>query len=146
MTDIRLHRPVAVLSVGVAMATLLVACGNDKPAVCSDLEGLKQSVQNLKDVSLQAGALAKVQQDITAISQQFTTFKHDAKSEFAPDIEKVQSAVDDLSTTAGVAKQSPSLSHLASVGTATAALSDAVKSLGSAVSGTCGSRGDEGDR
>jgi hypothetical protein len=128
----------AVLAAGAVMGTVLVGCGgDDKPAVCSDIEGLRESVQSLQDVSLERGALTKVQQDVDEIRSRLTTFKASAKDEFSDDVTEVQTAIDSLSTTVGTAKDSPSGTTLAAVGTATASVADALKGLRAAVKDAC---------
>jgi len=131
------HRGVALFVSGVALTTVVVGCGDSKPAVCSDIDALKSTAQSLRDVQLQAGALTEIRDKLTALGTQFQTFKKDAKDEYADEVTKVQSKLDVLSTSATTAKQTPSLVNLSVVRTAAKDVAEAVKSLGSSVSGTC---------
>lgn len=133
-----LRSAAAALAAGVTFASVLVGCGSSsKPAVCSDVDALQKSVQSLRDVQLDSGALTKIRDDLSTISTQFDTFKKDAKSEFSSDVANVRRAIDELSTNVATAKQSPTASNLAATGTAVKGVADATKKLADSVASTC---------
>lgn len=132
-----------VVATCLALVAVLAGCGgtsnssSSKPAVCTDVDNVKASVQSLRDVSVGQGALTKIQGDLATIRQQLATLKADAKTQFAADTSKLQSAVDTLSANVSAAKADPSATTLSAVGTAVAGVADAMKGLASATSSTC---------
>jgi hypothetical protein len=132
------RRTAASVATVLGLATGIVGCSDDsKPAVCSDIDALQDSVQSLRDVSLEQGALTEIRSDLTTISTQFDTFTTDAKGQYATEVSAVRSAVDTLSTAVTGAKEGPTATTLAAVGTAARSVADATKELADAVSGTC---------
>lgn len=132
-------RTVAALAVGVVFVTGLVGCsgGSNKSAVCSDMDSLQKTVQSLTHEPFQSGSVSKIQNDLATLREQWDTFKKDAKSQFSGDVNKVQSSIDELSTTVAAAKADPSASTLSAAATAAKGVGDATKGLATAVSGTC---------
>jgi hypothetical protein len=116
----------------------LAGCGsNDKPAICSSVDTLKESVQNLKDVQIGAGTLATVQSDVSTIKKDLTQVKADAKSQYGAQVNKVQASASTLSTSVQAAKAGPSITTFAAIGTSASTLAADVKTLADDVSSTC---------
>ena len=135
MRTTRLFAPVAVM---VLLAGGLAGCGgNDKPAICSSVDTLKQSVQDLKDVQIGAGSLSKLQTDVNTIKQNLTQVKHDATAQYGSQVDKVQASANTLAASVQAAKAGPSVTTLAAIGTSASALSSDVKALADDVSSTC---------
>ena len=76
-------RPTVVMAtvVSVALAVVLAACGENKPAVCSSVDSLNQSVQNVKEIPrYTASSTSDVERELPAIKSDLSQVKADAKS------------------------------------------------------------------
>ncbi|HET7489216.1 MAG TPA: hypothetical protein VFJ85_14895 [Acidimicrobiales bacterium] len=133
-----IRHPIALVLAALAFAVLLAACSNDsKPAVCTDVDNIQKTVDDLKNVKPEAGALGNIQSELTTLKQQFGILRTDAKSQFQTETTALSASLDSLSSAVDAAKANPSLSTLAPVGTALAGVKDTGQSLVSAVKGTC---------
>lgn len=131
-------RQLAAALAALTVAALLVACGGkNEPAVCTDVANIQKTVDDLKDVKIEAGAIGTIQTDLATMRQQLATLKTDAKAQFSGETAAVSTALDTLSTNVAAARASPSLTTLSAVGTAVAGVKDAASSLVSAVESTC---------
>lgn len=122
------------------LTTLLTvtACGgNDKPAVCSDVDALQSSVSALKDIKLEQGALSTMKTKLTTVQDDYTQLKTDAKSQFSSELSAVDSAATSLQSSLQTASADTSAANLAAVGTSLASLTTALSNLQSAVKSTC---------
>jgi hypothetical protein len=71
-----------------AIAALVAAgCGgDDKPAYCSDVSDLQQSVDDLKNVRLtESGALSTLQTDLQTVQSNADAVDHDRAAALVPD-------------------------------------------------------------
>ena len=134
------------------LATLLVGgCGDnaddgggggnggtsDPAAVCDDVDELRTSLAGLGDVSIDAGALATFQDQLDQVRSDVSTLINDAQDEYADEVDAVDQAVSDLTTTVRTAVDSPSAASLSAVRTARRVLTTSVSALGMAVQDTC---------
>jgi hypothetical protein len=118
---------------------ILVGCSDDdKPAVCSSVNDLATSVDDVKSVDFTAsGALAELQSGLTTIRADLANVKTEAKSEFADEISAVDSAFTTFTTSVDAAKADPTAATLGSVATAVAPFTTAVETLINDVKSTC---------
>ncbi|HEY2879114.1 hypothetical protein [Nocardioides sp.] len=123
----------------VLMASFTVSgCGgNSKPAICSDVDSLKSSITELRDVKLEAGALATLQSDLTNVQTDLSKVKSEAKTQYAAEISSVDQAAASLSASLKTASTTPSVAALAAVATDVSALGASLSALQDAVSSTC---------
>ena len=129
------RRPLGLVTIGVLLAGAISACSSDdKPPICSSVDALKSSVQNLRDVQVQQGAVSEIKSDAAEVKSDFDTLKTDAKGQYSTQIAAVNNALVATSNSANKAAAAPSASallgltaSLKSLGTATAALTSAVK-------------------
>ena len=121
-----------------ALAAALAACGGNKPAVCSSVDSLNQSVQNVKDMPLYtANSPGDVERELPAIESDLAQVKADAKSEFSSQIGAVESSYANLRTSVEAAKTDPSPGTLRAAGTALSTFNTDVGSLISDIRSTC---------
>ena len=67
----------------VAAALVAAGCGgSDKPAYCSDVSDLQQSVDDLKGVKLESGALSTLQTDVKNVQSSADAVVSSAKQDF----------------------------------------------------------------
>jgi hypothetical protein len=113
---------------GLLMVLLTVTgCGGeDKPAICSDVDALKSSVSALTDIELDQGALSELQK-----------VKSEAQAEFSTEIDAVDTATTAVKDSLDAAVASPSAPTIAAVGVALSQLKTALANLQSAVESTC---------
>ena len=133
---VRLHAAL-ILAMAVAAAALVAAgCGgSSKPDYCSKVSDLQQSVNDLKGVQLQSGALSTIQTDVQKVQSNATAVVSSAKQDFPSQTSALQSSVSTLSATINALPQSPTAQQLVplvpqirSVGTASQDLSNATNS------------------
>ncbi len=136
-------RHALILTAAVLTAAALGACSDDnkdneaKPAVCNDVDSLRSSVDDLKDVQVGQGAIAEAQQDLDTIQQRLATLRADAKGQFSSEISAVDTALASLQTAVDAAKANPSAVSLAATATSARTAVDAGQALVSAVKRTC---------
>jgi hypothetical protein len=95
----------------------LVACGDDddsssdttaapttttaEEALCADREQLTTAVQGLTDLDVVASGTDGVQAALTEIEDALTALKESASDSFKPEVEAVESSIQDLETALG---------------------------------------------
>ena len=111
---VRLHAAL-ILAMAVAAASLVAAgCGgSSKPDYCSKVSDLQQSVNDLKGVQLQSGALSTIQTDVQKVQSNATAVVSSAKQDFPTQTSALQSSVSTLSATINALPPSPTPQQLA---------------------------------
>jgi outer membrane murein-binding lipoprotein Lpp len=125
--------------VALSAATVVAAgCGSDnKPAYCSDVSDLKQSVNDLKDVQLNTGAVSTLQTDVQKVQSDTNAVVSSAKQDFPNQTSALQSSVSSLSTAIKQLPSSPSAQQLASLVPKISSTVTAAKNLEDATSSAC---------
>ena len=123
-----------------AAALVAAGCGgSNKPAYCSDVSDLQQSVDDIKNVQLsESGALSMLKTDLQTVQSNADAVVSSAKQDFPSETSALQSSVSSLSTTIKQVPQSPTVQQLAPVGVAITSVVSATKALESATSSACG--------
>lgn len=134
----RLHA-VLTLAVALAAAALVAAgCGSDdKPEYCSNVSDLQQSVDDLKNVQLESGALSTVQTDVEAIQSDADAVVSSAKADFPDETSALESSVSTLSTSVNELPASPTTEQLLALAPQIASSVSAADNLKSATSSAC---------
>ena len=110
-------------------ALLATGCGgSDKPAYCSNVSDLQQSVNDLRGVKLERGALSTLQTDLKKVQSNANAVVSSAKEDFPSQTSALKSSVSSLST--AVSQLPTSLT-----GPALAALVPMVRSVVTAANG-----------
>ena len=117
----------------------LVGCGGkDTPAVCSSVDTLKGSITDLTKIDLtSSGALSSLQSGLATVKTDFDAVKTDAKSQFAPQVDAVDSAYTVLQSSVAAATSSPSAANIAAAAAAAATFFTDVQTLVKDVQATC---------
>jgi len=124
--------------VALALATTLAACGEDEPAVCSSVDTLRDSVEDLKNIDVtSSGALSELESGLTTIQGDLADVKSDAESEFASQIDAVETGFSAVRTSIEAAKSDPSAATLAAAGTALSSFASTVGTFIDDVRSTC---------
>jgi hypothetical protein len=135
--DERPLQAVLTLAVAVAVAALVAAgCGgDDKPEYCSNVSDLQQSVDDLKGLQLESGALSTLQTDVQKVQSNADAVVSSAKQDFPTETTALESSVSILATAINKLPPSPTPQQLValvpqirSVGTAAQGLSGATRS------------------
>ena len=131
--------PLALTLVSLLVGASLVGCGgNNKPAVCSSVDTLKGSISDLTNINLtSSGAVSSLETGLTTVKTDFDAVKSDAKSQFGPQIQAVDTAYTALKSSADAAKSNPSATTLAAAGAAATTFVSDVQTLISDVQATC---------
>ncbi len=130
-------------SLALAVATLVLAgsiaaCSNNQPAVCTSVDSLKSSVDDLKNVDVtSSGAVGDLQTALSSVENNLSDVKSDAKSEFSTQIDAVDTAVASLKTSIDSATSDPSAANVAAVAAAAPPVTTALQTLISDVQSTC---------
>jgi hypothetical protein len=133
-------KPLSLTAASLLLGASLVACGggNDKPAVCDSVDTLKGSIGDLKDIDItSSGAVSSLETGLATVKTDFDALKTDAKSEFSPQIQAVDSAYTVLQSSAEAAKSDPSAASIAAVAAAAATFASNVQTLVQDVQATC---------
>ena len=82
-----------------ALALVAAGCGSSsKPAYCSDVTDLQNSVNSLKSVQLQSGAVSTLKTDVQKVQTNANAVVSSAKQDFPSQTSALQSSVSSLST------------------------------------------------
>jgi hypothetical protein len=119
------------------VAAGISGCGSDQPAVCASVDALTASVGHLKDVKIGENGLSGLESTLTQIKKDVTQVKNDAKQQYGPEITRVQSSVDAVAAGVTAARDDPSATTFAAVGSAVVEVGTGVQALAQSVSGTC---------
>ena len=127
------------IPLALAAAALVVAgCGSsDKPAYCSNVSDLQQSVDDLKDVQLESGALSTLQTDVQKVQSNANAVVSSAKEDFPSETSALKSSVSSLSTAIEQLPSSPTGQQLAPLVPEISSVVTAAKNLSSATSSAC---------
>ncbi|NPC96595.1 hypothetical protein [Nocardioides sp. zg-DK7169] len=126
----------------VCVATLLLtattACGDDDSSeVCATLDSLDASIIDVTDGDLDQDTLTKLEAEAGDVRTDVEQIRAEAADEHSAEIDAVEQAAADLSTSLDAARATPNPSTLADVASANEALDDAVDDLDDALDDTC---------
>ena len=121
-----------------ATALLAAGCGSsDKPDYCSNVSDLQQSVDNLKSVPPESGALSNLQTDLQKVQTDTNAVVSSAKQDFPSQTSALQSSVSSLSTAIKQLPASPTAQELAALVPDISSTVTAAKNLSSATKSAC---------
>ena len=122
-----------------AAALVAAGCGgDDKPAYCSNVSDLQQSVDDLKNVQLkESGSLSTLQTDVEKVQSDADAIVSSAKEDFPNETSALKSSVSSLSTTINELPSSPTAQELAALAPDINSVVTAAKDLDSATSSAC---------
>jgi hypothetical protein len=119
-------------------ASVAVGCGgSDKPAYCSNVSDLKQSVDDLKGVKIERGALSTLRTDLQKVQSNANAVVSSAKQDFPSQTSALKSSVSSLSTAVKQLPASPTAQQLVPLVLMVRSVVTAAKGLGSATSSAC---------
>jgi len=135
----RMKPAIALTSVFLAVSVgSLAACSEDKPAVCTSVDDLKASVEDVKDIDVQdSSALTDLKSGLTAIQGDLDAVKADAKSEFSSQLDAVETSYTAVQTGVEAATADPTAATLSTAASALSTFSTDVQTLISDVQSTC---------
>ena len=122
-----------------AAALVAAGCGSsDKPDYCSNVSDLQQSVDDLKNIQLQSGALSTVQTNLQKVQSDANAVVNSAKQDFPSQTSALESSVSNLSTAIKqLPSPSPGARELASLVPEINSVVTAAKNLSSATKSAC---------
>jgi hypothetical protein len=128
--------PAAVITL--ALATTLTGCGEDQPAVCSSVDDLETSFDEVRDINVSSSsALSDLESGLTAIGSDLSDVKADAKAEFSTQIDVAQDSYDALADSVEAAMANASVATLSDAATALSTFGGDVRILITDVQETC---------
>ncbi len=133
-----MKRSLALAAATLVLTTSFAACSNDQPAVCTSVDSLKSSVDDLKNVDVtSSGAVGDLQTALSSVESNLADVKSDAKSQFSTQIDAVDTAVASLKTSIDSETSDPSAANVAAVAAAAPPVTTALQTLISDVQSTC---------
>jgi hypothetical protein len=120
-----------------AVALGLGGCGSDQPPVCESLVAAQATMQQIRATNVSENGLEPLKAHLQQLKADVRLLLTDAAAQFAPEVEGVQAAADQVSTSVATAKTTPDAAHLLEVRTTLGALRSSIEDLGDAMSGTC---------
>ena len=98
---------------------MAVGCGSSsKPDYCSDVSDLQSSVDDLKNVQLQSGALSTLQTDVQKVQSDANAVVSSAKQDFPTETSALQSSVSTLSASINALPAAPTAQQLVPIAAA----------------------------
>lgn len=135
---VRLH-VVLTLAVALAAAALVAAgCGgSDKPAYCSNVSDLQQSVSDLKSVQPNSAIVSTLQTDLQKVQSNANAVVSSAKQDFPNQTSALESSVSSLSTSIKQLPPSPTPQQLFALAPQINSVVTAAQGFSSATSSAC---------
>lgn len=128
---------IAVAAASAAMAgSCLVACSST-PAVCTDLDAVKTTTHQLKNMELGKNTLSDLQKNLQKLDNQVRKLASAASSQYANQIGAVKSSLHSVESAASSAASNPSASTIGQLQSAVHGFASSVSKLTNAVSSTC---------
>lgn len=124
----------------VLAALVLVAAGcggSSKPDYCSDVSDLQSSVDDLKSVQLESGALTTLKTDFQKVQSNANAVVSSAKQDFPNETSALQSSVSTLSASIDALPAAPTAQQLLPIASQVSSVVTAAQGLESATSSAC---------
>lgn len=122
----------------VAITLVAAGCGSSsKPEYCSNVSDLEGSVEELKGVELQSGALATLQTSLKKVQTNANEVIASAKQEFPSQTSAVRASVSSLSTATQELAAAPTPQELLALGVNIKSATAAAEELFSATKSAC---------
>ena len=117
----------------------VAGCASDSPqaAVCDNLAAVQNSAQHVRETKVAENGLNQLRTNLVQLRTDVQQLIHNAKTQWAPQAQAIQSSLDQLGSTVNAAKAAPSATAFDAVRQALAALENSVKALGDAMRSTC---------
>jgi hypothetical protein len=113
-------------------------CGSSsKPAYCSDVTNLENSVNSLKSVQLNSNTISTLQTDVQKVQTNANAVVSSAKQDFPNETSALQSSVSTLSNSIKALPASPTAQQLLPLAPQVASAVSAADNLKSATSSAC---------
>jgi hypothetical protein len=121
---------------GLVLASALMAgCG--QPEVCGDVDELRQSVDDLQDITIGEDAIGELSSESEEVRQTLESLAEDADEEYSDEITRLRTTLEDLAAAVDAARDARTADSLATVRANVATVGDASRELVDAVSSTC---------
>jgi hypothetical protein len=115
----------------------LGGCGADPPPVCDSLAAVQTTMHQIRNANVSENGLAPLKAHLQQLKVDVRLLLTDAAAQFAPQVEGVRAAADQVSTSVAKAQETPDAAQISEVRTTLGALRSSLKELGDAMSGTC---------
>jgi hypothetical protein len=133
------RRMTLIVPVVLAAAALVAAgCGSSsKPAYCSDVTDLENSVNSLKSVQLNSNTISTLETDVQKVQTNANAVVSSAKQDFPNQTTALESSVSALSTSVKALPPSPTPQQLLTLATQVASTVSAADNFKSATNSAC---------
>lgn len=121
-----------------AVALVAAGCGGgSKPEYCSNVSDLQQSVDDLKSVQLESGAISTLQTDVQKVQSNANAVVSSAKQDFPSETSALESSVSSLSTTIKQLPPAPTPQQLLPLAPQISSVVTAAQDFSSTTSSAC---------
>ena len=118
-------------------AAVVVGCGDDKPQYCADVSTLEDSVTQLTEIELNAGAIDTFKTDLQTVEDNARTVQASAESDFPTESSDLENSLNKTVDAVQSLPSSPSASDLVALAADASALANSVTSFQDATSSAC---------
>jgi hypothetical protein len=135
----RLLAVVAALFLGAVTAGCSSSSSDSQgpPAVCSSVDALQTSVSDLRQVQVTANGLSALQDAVASVKTDLGQVKKDATSQYATQVDQLQTDFDAVQSAVGAAVDAPSPDTLGVVVSSIRTFADGVTGFAGDVRSTC---------
>ena len=127
------------MSAAVLGALPVAGCASDSPqaAVCDSLTAVQNSARHVRETKVAENGLNQLRTNLVQLRTDVQQLIHNAKTQWAPQAQAIQSSLDQVGSAVNAARTAPSATAFDAVRQALAALENSVKALGDAMRGAC---------
>jgi hypothetical protein len=126
-------RLITLIAIAASAVVMIAGCGGSKPAYCSDVSSLQNSVKSL-DVS---GGLTSLKSQVQTIVNQGKKLPSSAKSDFPSETAAIKSSFTTLQTDVQALTSTPTAKQALTIASDAAAAVTAVKNFAEATKSKC---------
>jgi hypothetical protein len=120
-----------------ASASASAAAPPSNSALCANADALRASVNQLRQIKVQAGAVSRITANINDVKAALTKLVNDARGQFQTQTSALSTALDTLKTAVSSLGASPGVSTVSGVVSALGQVNTAAQSLLAAVNTDC---------
>ncbi|MCA2211460.1 hypothetical protein [Jidongwangia harbinensis] len=133
-----MRRMPMLIAAGTAAATLAIGgCSTDQPPVCESLAAVQTTMNQIRTTNVSENGLAPLKAHLQQLKTDVYLLLTDAGAQFAPEVEAVRTAADQVSASVAMARETPDVANLSAVRTTLQGLQTSLRGLADAMSGTC---------
>jgi uncharacterized phage infection (PIP) family protein YhgE len=129
--------PIGIAAVTAAASLAIGGCSTDQPAVCDSLAAVQTAMNQIRNVNVSENGLGSLKPYLQQLQADVNQLLTDAAAQYAPQVQAVRTAADQVSTSVATARATPDVVNLSAARSTIGDLQASLRSLADAMSGTC---------